>query len=63
MLPEYREGCITLGKQVRVIRGEETKEGTALDITSDGELLCLIDGEEQIIRSGEASVRGLYGYV
>jgi len=63
MLPEYRDGCITLGKQVRVIRGEETKEGTALDITSDGELLCLIDGEEQIIRSGEASVRGLYGYV
>ena len=63
ILPEYREGCITLGKQVRVIRDGETKEGTALDITTDGELLCRIDGEEQIIRSGEASVRGLYGYI
>ena len=63
LLPEYREGCITLGKQVRVIRGEETKEGTALDITPEGELLCRFDGEEQVIRSGEASVRGLYGYV
>ena len=63
MLPEYRDGCITLGRQVRVIKGEEIKEGTALNITPEGELLCLIDGEEQIIRSGEASVRGLYGYV
>ena len=63
LLSEYRAGCITLNRQVRVIKGEETKEGTALDITLDGELLCEIDGEEQIIRSGEASVRGLYGYI
>ena len=63
MLPEYREACITLGRQVRVIQEEKTREGTALDITPEGELLCSIDGVQQVIRSGEASVRGLYGYI
>ena len=38
-------------------------EGVALDINPQGELLCSIDHKVQVIRSGEASVRGLYGYL
>lgn len=63
LLPEYRENCVTLGKQVRVIWDEEVKEGIALDISPEGELLCTIEGETRLVRSGEASVRGLYGYI
>ncbi len=63
LLPEYKEKCVTLGKEVRVIWDQKAQEGTALDITPLGELACSIEGNVQIIRSGEASVRGLYGYV
>lgn len=63
LLPEYRQGCVTLGKTVRVIWDQQEKEGVALDINPQGELLCSIDHKVQVIRSGEASVRGLYGYL
>ena len=63
LLSEYRERCVTLGKEVRIIRNRETQEGVALDITPLGELACSIEGKVQVIRSGEASVRGLYGYI
>ena len=60
---EYVQKCVTIGKKVRVVWNQETKEGEALEISPEGELVCNIDGQMQVIRSGEASVRGLYGYV
>lgn len=63
LLPEYKQRCVTIGKKVKVIWNQETREGEALDISPEGELICKIDGQIQAIRSGEASVRGLYGYV
>lgn len=63
LLLEYRKRCVTLGKEVRIIQNRETQEGVALDITPLGELVCSIEGKIQVIRSGEASVRGLYGYI
>lgn len=63
LLPEYKERCVTLGKRVRVIWNQKIQEGTALDITPLGELACSIEGKVQLIRSGEASVRGMYGYI
>lgn len=60
---QYRRNCVTLGRPVRVILRGETREGTALDVGEDGNLLCRIDGKVVRIAAGEASVRGMYGYV
>ncbi len=60
----YRDLCITLGKEVKVLTGESSYIGTAKDITPDGSLLVrLPDGTEKAVSSGEASVRGLFGYL
>jgi BirA family biotin operon repressor/biotin-[acetyl-CoA-carboxylase] ligase len=34
-----------------------------MGINNRGELIVDADGEERIIRTGEVSVRGIYGYV
>lgn len=63
-MSEYKENCITLGKEIQVIRGEEIRPGRALDIDDDGGLLVQYpDGTTQTVASGEVSVRGMYGYV
>lgn len=60
----YRSRCITLGKDIVVVRGEETSYGTALALDEDGGLLVrFLDGTEKIVRCGEVSVRGMYGYL
>ncbi|WRS27274.1 biotin--[acetyl-CoA-carboxylase] ligase [Oscillospiraceae bacterium MB08-C2-2] len=58
----YSERCVTLGKKVRIVDADRETLGEALGIAEDGGLICRVDGQEKIIRSGEASVRGLYGY-
>ena len=64
MLDFYREHCITLGKEIKVIRGDSVNYGTALDLDADGGLLVrFADGSEKIVASGEVSVRGMYGYL
>ncbi len=60
---EYRASSVNIGRQVRVIWEREEAEGLCTGIAPDGTLLVEIDGEERSIRSGEASVRGLYGYI
>ncbi|MDD3192652.1 MAG: biotin--[acetyl-CoA-carboxylase] ligase [Oscillospiraceae bacterium] len=62
LLPAYQERCITLGRQVQVIRGQEAETAQAVSIALDGGLVCQSDGETFTIRAGEASVRGIYGY-
>lgn len=60
----YRRLCITLGKEVKVLVGQAAYTGTATDITPDGSLLVVRpDGTKTAVSSGEASVRGLFGYV
>lgn len=64
ILAAYRQKCMTLQKQIVVVRGEEKRYGTALDIDSDGGLIVQFDnGVTDTVQSGEVSVRGLYGYV
>ena len=64
MLERYRKDCITLGKEVSILRGDEVRHGTALDIDAEGGLLVRYDtGETGTVTSGEVSIRGLYGYV
>ena len=62
-LTEYRRRCVNLGRTVRLLRpaGGETAE--ALDIDGYfGLVVRMADGTVRTVRSGEVSVRGLYGY-
>lgn len=59
----YKKYCSTLGREVRVITGGAEQTGTAVDIAGDGGLVLETGGGLVTIRAGEASVRGLYGYV
>ncbi|HIZ55078.1 MAG TPA: biotin--[acetyl-CoA-carboxylase] ligase [Firmicutes bacterium] len=61
--PQYEARCLTVGKEIRVMQNGRESSGTALGIAENGNLLCNLGGEIVAISSGEASVRGLYGYV
>ena len=61
----YRRDCVNLGKTVQLIPfgGGERETAQAVDV--DGEFNLVVrgaDGRERAIRSGEVSVRGLWGY-
>jgi len=64
-LAAYRKDCINLGRAVQLIHpdgGRETAE--ALDVDEAfGLVVRTEDGVVKTIRSGEVSVRGLYGYI
>lgn len=63
-LETYRRDCVNLGRTVRIQgpAGEETARAVGID--EDFGLVVEDDaGNRRTIRSGEVSVRGLYGYV
>jgi len=63
-MKHYAARCVTVGKQVRVIRPLETREAVALAIDENGALQVEYpDGTRSWVNSGEVSVRGLYGYL
>ena len=63
-LEYYRGNCVNLGKTVQLL-GTDTREVvTAVDIDPEfGLVVRGEDGREKVVRSGEVSVRGMYGYV
>ncbi|MBQ7777975.1 MAG: biotin--[Oscillibacter sp.] len=62
-LAAYRRGCVNLGKAVRLISGGREEPAVAIGIDEQfGLLVRLADGTQTAVRSGEVSVRGLYGY-
>lgn len=64
MLDRYRKNCITLGREISLVRGEEVRHGTALTVDDQGALIVRFrDGHEEAVNSGEVSVRGMYGYI
>ncbi len=64
LMEHYRENCLTIGKQVQISTAQAQYTAFAEGITEDGSLiLTLPDGTRHILASGEASVRGMYGYV
>lgn len=64
IMARYREECITLGKDILVVRGDASRHGSALSLTQDGGLLVRYeDGSTEIVQSGEVSIRGMYGYL
>lgn len=57
-LEEYRHLCINIGQEALV----DDRRGVALDIGDDYSLhVRWSDGEEESLRFGEVSIRGLYG--
>ena len=64
ILAEYRRNCITIGKKISVVRGDEIRHGTALDVDAEGALIVEFDdGTVAAVNSGEVSIRGMYGYL
>ena len=64
ILADYRKNCITIGKEISVVRGENIRYGQALDVDAEGALIVKYeDGTLETVNSGEVSIRGMYGYV
>ncbi len=64
LMAQYKQCCITLGKDIAVIRRQQQCWGKALDLDGDGGLVVRYDdGTVETVSSGEVSVRGMYGYV
>lgn len=60
---EYKKSCATLGKDVKVVLNNEEIIATSKDIAYDGRLICENENGEFFVSHGEASVRGLMGYL
>lgn len=64
MLRFYRENCVTLGKDISLVCGEEVRHGQALDVNGEGALVVRFpDSHVEAVSAGEVSIRGMYGYV
>ena len=62
-LAAYRAHCLTLDRDVLLLQNGVSTPARALDVDRDlGLLVRYPDGREALVRSGEASVRGLSGY-
>ena len=60
----YRRDCVTLGKEIQVIRLDTVTPARALDVDAQGALVVEYpDGTKAHLCSGEVSVRGMYGYI
>lgn len=64
LMDAYRSRCVTLGKDIQVLKGGQVLPGKALDVDGSGALLVRYpDGRQEYVSSGEVSVRGMYGYM
>lgn len=63
IINDYKENCATIGREIRVIYNNREITGTAVSVDNDGSLIVDSGGEQIKVRSGEVSVRGIYGYV
>lgn len=60
-LDEYKALCATLGKNVTFIQGGKPVEGTATDISENGELIVSLPGGRICrVNSGEVTAQGIY---
>jgi BirA family biotin operon repressor/biotin-[acetyl-CoA-carboxylase] ligase len=53
LLEEYRERCVTLGREVRAELAFETVTGTAVDVDADGHLLLDTPDGRRVITAGD----------
>ena len=62
-LREFAAHCITIGQDVKLVRGDEVQLAHADGIDEEAGLLVTYqDGSHGVVSSGEVSVRGMYGY-
>ncbi len=62
-LAEYRRRCVTLGRQVKLVRPDGETPAQALDVDDAFALrVRMASGAEETVSSGEVSVRGVLGY-
>lgn len=63
-MARYAADCMTIGKDIQVVRGDAIRRAHADGIDADAALLVTYeDGTKEAVSSGEVSVRGMYGYV
>lgn len=63
-MDEYNSLTVNVGRRVKIIEPDNEYEAESMGVNDDGELIVRTDrGERKTIRSGEVSVRGVYGYV
>lgn len=64
VMDQYRADCVTIGKDISLLRGEEVRHGHAVTVDECGALVVrFLDGHCEAINSGEVSIRGMYGYI
>ncbi len=64
IMARYRSNCITIGRDVSLVRQGVVVHALALDVDDDGALIVrYADGTVESVNSGEVSVRGMYGYL
>ena len=62
-IEEYKKLCVTLDKEIEIIKNTEHIKAYAFDVTDRGELMAKKeDGTTLTVSSGEVSVRGIFGY-
>lgn len=63
-LADYRRRCVTIGREVQLLWQDTKEKVTALDVDEQfGLVVRRENGTVETIRTGEVSVRGLYGYI
>ena len=63
VLEQYRRDCVNLGRQVQLLTADGRETVTAVAVDGDFGLVVRDGaGAERTVRSGEVSVRGMYGY-
>ena len=56
--------CVTIGREVQLLWQDTKEKVTALDVDEEfGLIVRRENGTVETVRTGEVSVRGLYGYV
>lgn len=64
LIEEFAARCITVGQDIRIVRGDTVRDAHAYGIGADGSLLVsFADGTRDAVTSGEVSIRGMYGYL
>jgi len=63
LIDEYKGMCITIGREVTIIKADKKFTATAVGLEENGGLIINHNGISETVTSGEVSVRGLLGYV
>ena len=64
VMAQYCSDCMTVGRDISLLRADTVRRGHALSVDDDGALVVRFeDGSIEAVQSGEVSVRGMYGYL